>query len=125
MEEHSDILSKLIRRKKPALPENFFESFGTDLSAQLNHTGNEAEPDFGKTQKPAVPNDFFQNFYATLQAELESQHEFSELDLIKRKRPEVPEGFESDFRKKLVARIKTSAPDRQKNSTRGRILKIS
>src|SRR5687768_516438 len=135
MEEHSEIWSKLIRRKKPTLPENFFKSFQADLSAQLKDAAESFESDSEKThlfdgrvEKPAVPVDFFQNFHANLQAEIEAENAFSELGLVKRKKPAVPSTFEASFNAALMAQIKSrqSVSDEQaKSSSRGRILKIT
>jgi hypothetical protein len=118
MEPHSDILSKLIRRQKPTLPENFFKYFQNDLSAQLNQPGENTEPGFGAIKKQDVPAGFFENFHANLQAEIEAENVFSELKLIKRQRPVVPGNFKADFTASVISEINIKLKRR-------RVLKIT
>jgi hypothetical protein len=118
MEEHFDIFSKLIKRRKPDLPENFFENFHSNLNSNLSNQNELDQLDLAKNKMPEVPADFFKNFHTNLQAEIESEALFSDLKLKKTKKPTLPANFESDFRESLMKKI------HQKKS-RGRILKIT
>lgn len=118
MEEHFDIFSKLIKRRKPDLPENFFENFQSNLASSLSNQNELDHLTLSKNKAPEVPADFFKNFQANLQAEIESESAFSDLKLKKTNKPIVPANFESDFREALMKKI------HQKNSN-GRILKIT
>jgi hypothetical protein len=118
MEEHFDIFSKLIKRRKPTLPENFFENFQSTLSSGLLNPTNEEDLTLPKAKAPEVPFDFFKNFHTNLQAEIESESVFTDLSLKKSIKPTVPENFETEFTAALMTKI------RQK-PTRGRILTIT
>ncbi|MBI3135130.1 MAG: hypothetical protein HYZ14_10700 [Bacteroidetes bacterium] len=118
MEENFDILSRLIKRKKPDVPENFFRSFSNDITRQVESSDESAEPAFEKTAKPEVPADFFKTFHANLKAEIETENVLADLNLVKRQKPEVPANFFADFKVELMSRIKPGP-------SRGRILKIS
>lgn len=118
MEENSDIFSKLIKRRKPTLPDNFFQNFQSDLLSHLSDQNDSDKISFSKTKNPDVPVDFFKNFHATLADEIESSGAFSDLNINKNKLPAVPSDFESEFRKNLMEKIRTK-------KSRGRILKIS
>lgn len=118
MEEHFAIFSKLIKRRKPDLPENFFEDFQRNLTSNLSNQNELDQFALPKNKAQEVPADFFNNFHANLQAEIESESAFSDLKLKKTNKPTVPANFESDFREALMKKI------HQKNSN-VRILKIT
>lgn len=117
MEENFDILSRLIKRKKPDVPENFFRSFSIQLH-KLPQDSESAVPAFEKTAKPDVPADFFKTFHANLKAEIETEEVLADLNLVKRQKPEIPADFFADFKTELMSHIKPGP-------SRGRILKIS
>ncbi len=118
MEEHFDIFSKLIKRRKPDLPENFFQNFHGNLCTNLFNQDELDNLAIQKNKAPEVPADFFKNFHANLQAEIDSETVFADLTLKKTNKPTVPPNFENEFKDSLMKNI------RQKKST-GRILKIT
>ncbi len=118
MEEHFDIFSKLIKRRKPDLPENFFENFQRNLVSNLSNENDLDHLALQKNKAAEVPADFFKNFHSNLQAEIESESVFSDLKLKKTNKPTVPANFENEFIDSLMKKI------RQKNP-KGRILKIT
>ncbi|MBK6950658.1 MAG: hypothetical protein IPH24_01065 [Crocinitomicaceae bacterium] len=118
MEEHFDIFSKLIKRRKPDLPENFFTNFQSNFIQNLSNLDESEDFVLPKTKTPEVPAEFFKNFHANLQAEIEGESAFAELKLKKTAKPTVPLNFESEFTESLMKKI------RQKPS-KGRILKIT
>jgi hypothetical protein len=109
MEEHSDIFSKLIKRKKPVVPENYFEQFSDQLSKKI---------DFNQDRKTAVPEGFFQNFQNDLMDEIESLSALKSLGVKKRKSPEVPDGFFNGFAESISHKI-------NERPKKGNILKIT
>ena len=118
MEAENDILSSLIKRPKPDVPEHFFKTFSQDLCAQLTASEQEAEPDFVKRTQSAVPADFFAGFYDTLKAEIDAEKPLEDLGLVKRKKPLVPENFEQTFSANVLEQV-------QQKPSRGRLLKIT
>ncbi len=118
MEEPFDIISKLIKRRKPDLPENFFANFQRNLTSNLSNQHESKDFVLPKTKTPEIPAEFFKNFHANLQAEIESEAVFSDFKLKKTNKPSVPANFKTEFTAALMAEI------RQK-PTRGRILKIT
>lgn len=118
MEEHFDIFSKLIKRRKPDLPENFFSNFQSNLIQNLSNLNESKDFVLPKNKTPEVPAEFFKNFHANLLSEIESESAFSDLKLKKQNKPPVPLNFESEFTESLMKKI------RQKPS-KGRILKIT
>lgn len=118
MEEHFDIFSKLIKRRKPDLPEHFFENFQHSLSSKISDQNESDQLVFEKSKTPEVPVNFFRDFHANLQAEIESEAAFLDLKLKKANKPAVPANYENEFKESLLKKI------HPKNS-RGRILKIT
>lgn len=94
MEQHSHILNKLVLRKKPDVPEGYFESFSESLHL---HFSESEDPTFKPVIKPQVPEGFFSGFYANLKSEIESESAFREFNLVKTSKPEVPLNFFEQF----------------------------
>ena len=73
MEENKDILNHFKKRKKPTVPEGFFEQFYDELMAKIaeKESGLDA---FQKSSPPDVPADFFENFAKKIPAKTPSDN---------------------------------------------------
>jgi hypothetical protein len=105
MEEHFDIFSKLIKRRKPDLPEDFFKNFQRNLLSDIANQNDADNFTLLKRQTPEAPADFFKTFHQNLHAEIESKSVFSDLNLKKSGKPNVPENFEAEFKESLMKKI--------------------
>ncbi|MBK9192188.1 MAG: hypothetical protein IPM77_12130 [Crocinitomicaceae bacterium] len=109
MEEHSDIFSKLVKRKKPEVPAEFFKNFQHELNEKI---------DFTEQHNESVPAGFFENFHQHLMDEIHAEEEFKSLGLKKNKTPEIPQGYLENFAADILSKTNTK-------KGRGRILKIT
>lgn len=116
MEEQFDILSKLIKRRKPDLPEHFFEKFQNKIITQMDENSDDLT--LSKSEKPEVPAHFFRHFPSSLYAAIEEEEAFSDLKIKKKTKPEIPADFEKEFSADLMKKIKS-------NPARGRVLKLT
>lgn len=109
MEEHSDIFSKLVKRKRPEVPSEFFKKFQDELNGEI---------DFNEQKNESVPSGFFENFHQQLMDEIHADEEFKSLGLKKNTKPEIPAGYLENFATDLIVKTK-------ENKGRGRIVKIT
>jgi hypothetical protein len=71
MKENNDILDALKKRKKPEVPNGFFENFSDSLISNLSEK-TEVE-DLSKSDKVNVPEGFFENFSSNLMEKIEAE----------------------------------------------------
>lgn len=113
MEHHYEILSKLIKRKRPEVPQEFFGEFYASIEPDIL-----PEADLGKTDKPDVPENFFTNFHANLKAEIEAEALISLDGFEKSQKPKVPVDYFDNFSDDILVEVK-------RQNRRGRVIKIS
>lgn len=112
--ENQHNISHIIKRKKPAVPENFFRDFPESIinkihaESSLAHEGNQ----------PSVPEGFFANFYNQVADEIAADEAFEKYGIKKSTKPEVPAGY---FEQKKSVQLKNQPVVRRK----GRVYKIT
>lgn len=96
MEETSELFLKLFKRKKPNVPDGFFQNFHAQLNSKILSDLKE---------KNDVPQDFFKNFHSQLKDEIDAENALSDLGIKKSKKPNLPTEFRTEFVSELQKNI--------------------
>lgn len=101
METNKDILNKMELRKKPGIPEGFFEQFWDDLSHEIEFEST-ILGQLKKREKPSLPENYFNTEDKTVSVD----------DLIKREKPPVPDDFFANFKVNIPSEESTQKKTR-------------
>lgn len=98
METNKDILNQFSKRKKPIVPDGFFDQFYDDLMQKIQ-SENGILNQLKKTERPAVPEGFFDQLNDSLGSEMDTVDIESPIldQLGKAKKPEVEKSFFNAF----------------------------
>lgn len=117
MENEKDILADWKLRKKPEVPEGFFDRFVDDLMVRIESESGILSQ-LKKSKKPEVPEGFFDSIMAGIdeQTTKESVSETGVLEELKlTSKPVLPTGYFEDFENRLMDKI-------ENEGKRGRVI---
>ena len=117
MENEKNILSDWRRRKRPSIPNGFFDQFVDDLMQRIEDESS-VLGQLRKSEKPEVPENFFESILSSLDVD---NDEFSIETLKKNKKPALPINYFSDSENQILEIIKGKKQDSNK---RGRIIPL-